>query len=166
MNIFEIIYLVFLIISLIPSIPYIISEYKILRKLSPIKQTTLTFEKSFLTSGICFFITLFFTIISFIIFIISCAKGSYLNDNALPYEISLISGFIIGIIIGVLYYSKIRKPYFFKYYPEKMKKYREYKINTPGIYRADYLSWIFVGFFILSFFDLGSIIGFILTYIL
>lgn len=50
-----------------------------------------------------------------------------------------------------------------KFYPDEMNKYKEHQKKTPGVYRADYLAWMFIGFFILSFFDLGLLVGLVLT---
>ncbi len=162
MNIFEILVAILLSISLLLAIPFGLFEYKVLHKLSPREQEHLSFEKSFTTPSICFFTMLFLTFASFMLFIFASTQGSKVNEQGDYYFYLTIGGSCIGVIIGVIYYLKVRKPYLLKHYPEDMEKYKEEARKT----RSDYLSWIFVGFFVVFFLDLGAILDFILFYVL
>ncbi len=162
MNIFEILVVILLSISLLLAIPFGLFEYKVLHKLSPKEQASLSFEKSFTTPSICFFTMFILTFVSFLLFIFACAQGSKVNEQGDYYFYLTIGGSCIGVIIGVIYYRKVRKPYLLKHYPEDMDKYKKGQIET----RSYYLSWVFEGFFIVFFFDLGSLLAFILVYAL
>lgn len=166
MNNFEIAVVVILSVSLLLAIPYGLFEHKILHKLSPLEQESLTFEKSVAVSEICFFIMLFLSIASLVLFLFACAEGSKVNEQGDYYFICAFSGLWSGFVIGFVYYLKIRKPYLLQHYPEDMKKYKEEQRKVPGCIRMDYLSWTFVGFFVLFFFDFGTLLSFILVYAL
>ncbi len=162
MNIFEILVVILLSISLLLAIPFGLFEYKVLHKLSPKEQASLSFEKSFTTPSICFFTMLFLTFASFMLFIFASTQGNKGNEHVVRFGNLSIGGLILGVIVGVIYYLKVRKPYLLKHYPEDMEKHKEEARKT----RSDYLSWVFVGFFVVFFLDLGALLDIILMYVL
>ncbi len=121
------------------------------------------FKGSFVLQGILFLVGFLFSLIGFVLVMVSCIHGSRLNESFSLLGIMMVFGILIGIVLGIFYWLKVRKPYFLRNFLQEFSQYERDLKSSPGVLRASYLQWIFVGPFICSFFGLGSAVGILLS---
>lgn len=98
------------------------------------------------------------SLVGFVLVMVSCIQGSRLNESSF-LGIMMISGILIGLVLGIFYWLRVRKPYFLRCFPQEFSQYEKDLKVSPGVLRVSYIQWIFVGSFICSFFGLGSGLG-------
>jgi len=166
MGVLEILALVFLFLGFVMIIPFSISEFHCLHSYKVVEKKEEDFQKTFGVPGVIFLISLFLALAGIALLISSCAVGSYLNDSSSVWMLSLIIGMLAGLVIGVIYWMKVRKPFFIKYFPKEFSGYEKETKKTPGTTRASYIQWIFIGSFVLSGLGIGAFLGILLAYMI
>ncbi|MDD6240713.1 MAG: hypothetical protein PUA93_03915 [Eubacteriales bacterium] len=56
-----------------------------------------------------------------LVFVDCCFDGKFNNNHETVSLVLILSGMVLGGIIGGLYWSKVKKPFFMKYFPEEYK---------------------------------------------
>ena len=166
MCILEILALVFLSLGFVMIIPFSISEFHVLHSYKMVEKKEEDFQKAFEVPGVIFLISLSLSLAGIALLISSCAVGSYLNDSSSVWMLSLIIGMLAGLVIGVIYWMKVRKPFFIKYFPKEFSRYEKETKKTPGTTRVSYIQWIFIGSFVLSGLGIGAFLGILLAYMI
>lgn len=106
---------------------------------------------------------LFLSLGALILVLCDCGTGGILNEKAYFWAGGLLSGMLIGAILGEIYWKKFKKPFFIQYFKDEYIKYIKevksmwvqtrvsyYECGTVGNFLWPIYSILFLGGILLS----------------
>lgn len=109
---------------------------------------------------------LIFAIASFILIICDCVVAEGMNDNSQIWVPCMLAGMVIGMVVGFLYWKRVKRPFFEENFPRQYKDYKKVVKTMWVKNRVRYHEEATTGNFIWPLFSIGSLIGIMLVYFL
>jgi len=123
----------------------------------PTQDPKAQFKHCFDVPGVTNVIEIFLALGNFIMIFCDCVTDGKFNTNHENITFTLIiSGIVFGLILGLIYWYQVKRPFFMKYFPEKFEAYKKENrsIHSTYIYEANALFN-----FIFPLYSLGSFIA-------
>lgn len=127
----------------------------------PQRNVKKAFNHCFTLPGIIFLMEIFLAIGVFVL--VLCASMSEDKiGNGMFWAIGLLSGIVIGLLIGSFYWNKVKKPFFMREFPAQYKDYMDEVKRRWGKSRVRYQEVATVGNFIWPLYATGLVLGILL----
>lgn len=124
------------------------------------------FKRCFCTPYILSIIECSFSFISFILIWCDCGFNGKLNETSEIWGPCLLGGAVIGFVIGLIYWKKIKEPFFIKNFKDEFDKYTKEVQDMWVQIRVSYHEMATIENFLCPLYSLGSLLGIILSYLL
>lgn len=132
----------------------------------PSKNEKQNFNRCILIPSWIFVIETALTLASFILIICDCILGNTMNETSQIWTPCMLAGIVIGEIVGLIYWHKVKEPFFRKNFPQQYSDYEKEVKKMWAPYRVRYYESAVIGNFLWPIYSTCTLIGIILVIVL
>jgi hypothetical protein len=156
MNLFGILSIVFLSLSIIPLFFFLFSEIRFLKSGKEFVSNEKMFANCVKTVQLDCLIECLFFLPGFIFLFVSCVKDEIWNQRWSFWGLFALIGLVLGLLLSFLFIHLFWNPFIRKHY---QKEYEEYKKSNPESSRTYYLTTILMWDILLPVFSFFLVLG-------